>query len=302
MSAKGLSENSYVTKLIDIYYHKPAISKPSIIAQPKSKNFAIVGTAFDYLTRFLIESTNKDKTTTRNSWVLEAAPMNLLAEAKIRKEALIELDEYHTIIQDAKKVYSSCRKTGSIVEDDIVSILKLAPFEHYFRCMILGHDYRDINQNDIEDIRNLLDIFHNKLWVANHHVVINPCFGEGSLLVGGADIDMVIDDMLLDVKTTQKFFEAKHLRQMIIYYFLYRIGGIEGCEYYNDPEAIKKLGLYYSRYGELVQINIADIITEKSYKIFESLLKYYLDTSLEYFDEDDLYEDNALPLDDESEF
>jgi hypothetical protein len=77
-------------------------------------------------------------------------------------------------------------------------------------------------------------------------------------LVGGADADIIIDDMIIDIKTT------KHLRllpedyyQLIGYYVLSLLGKLNGGR---SRGKIKRLGIYFSRYGYLYTFNVKDII------------------------------------------
>ncbi len=65
-------------------------------------------------------------------------------------------------------------------------------------------------------------------------------------MVGGVDADIVIDGTLIDIKTTKNFeFNRDFFNQLIGYYVLSKIGGLEGLAD-ND---IKSLGIYYSRFA-----------------------------------------------------
>jgi hypothetical protein len=89
---------------------------------------------------------------------------------------------------------------------------------------------------------------------------------KASELVGGADIDLVIDDMMIDVKTTKNLeLRREHFNQLIGYYALYRIGGIGAMPRNHE---IKRVGIYFSRYGYLHLIKIQDVIDENSFPRF----------------------------------
>ncbi|NJL75286.1 MAG: hypothetical protein HC892_09910 [Saprospiraceae bacterium] len=47
--------------------------KGEIIAPPKTKNYGIIGTAFDYLLRFKLEKEFKEHTESRENWVADSA-------------------------------------------------------------------------------------------------------------------------------------------------------------------------------------------------------------------------------------
>jgi len=85
-------------------------------------------------------------------------------------------------------------------------------------------------------------------------------------MVGGADADLVIDEMLIDIKTTKIFqMKREYYDQLIGYYTLYRIDGIDGMP---GNYEIKKLGVYFSRYGYLHIYDIEDIIDENKFPEF----------------------------------
>jgi len=84
--------------------------------------------------------------------------------------------------------------------------------------------------------------------------------------LGGADADLVIDDKLIDIKTTKKLqMNRNYFNQLIGYYTLYRIGGIAGMPPQNE---IKKLVIYFSRYGYLHLYKVEDIINENRFTKF----------------------------------
>lgn len=95
----------------------------------------------------------------------------------------------------------------------------------------------------IEDLCTLSQLFYEK----GHHLlsrphVLNPTFA-GSHDVGGADADFIVDDCLIDIKTTkQKGIEADWLRQLAGYLLLD----------YDDRYHIQCVGLYMARQGELL--------------------------------------------------
>jgi hypothetical protein len=79
-------------------------------------------------------------------------------------------------------------------------------------------------------------------------LLLNPIFGDASRAVGGADADLIVGDMLVDIKTTKKgTIKREYLNQLLGYFMLARM------EKAIDPTvpAINRIGLYYSRYGHL---------------------------------------------------
>ena len=79
-------------------------------------------------------------------------------------------------------------------------------------------------------------------------IILNPNFGASSLLVGGADSDLISGNLLVDFKTTIKGeMGAGQLDQILGYLLLAR------KQIQSDPSfpPIERLGLYFSRHGYL---------------------------------------------------
>lgn len=70
-------------------------------------------------------------------------------------------------------------------------------------------------------------------------------------------MDVLLDGTLIDIKTT-KFLEFKkeYFHQLIGYYILFRIGGIDGIAEAN----VDNLAVYYSRHGILQKMPVKEVI------------------------------------------
>ena len=79
-------------------------------------------------------------------------------------------------------------------------------------------------------------------------LLLNPSFGEASLLVGGADADLISGDLLLELKATKADkMEAVSLDQLLGYFLLTRHRRRLAPTF---PE-IKRFGIYFCRHGHL---------------------------------------------------
>lgn len=122
------------------------------------------------------------------------------------------------------------------------------------------------DENDIEDLKALISLVDRKLFKAKSIIRLNPTFGKASQLVRGGDADLIIDDTLIDIKTT------KHMKvrrdtynQLVGYYTLATIGGIDGVR---KGHPIHKLAIYFSRFCEFVTFNVSDVIDPKKFPSF----------------------------------
>lgn len=273
---------------------KPKFSlNQEILAPPLTKNYSTVGTAFDYLLRFYLEYLNSGAIT--KAWIAYGSCFKLReildeleSNTKFKdmpksirysitiffkkigynslppRKNVIALfqDSYrkaNNIVLEAKENHVSFLKSGEINDPLIKSALLLAQLEPIYRAGLIDTNIGIIDNRDIEDLRNLLSLFAPKDFKAKEICLLNPSFNY-SVLVGGADADFVIDDMLIDIKTTKNLeLRRSDFNQLIGYYALYKIGGINGMPQNYD---IKHLGIYFSRYGYLYLIDIQRIIAE----------------------------------------
>ncbi len=290
-------------KFLEFFPKPNFMIKKEIKATLLALNAAEAGTAFDYLLRFYIEHLNSEKVIPRE-WVAETT-LKLLMKAE-KEERLIVLNgsleiaeeindvpvsfiyknrelkknlcqTANTIISEAKHNYNSYLTSGSIEQELITSTLKLAQLDEIFRSHFISKDLGIVNDNAVKDLSNLITIVDPNLFRAKKYCFLNPTFGEGSRLVGGADADLIIDDILIDIKTVKNLeMKRETFNQLIGYYTLYKIGGID-----HSPTQIEinRLGVYFSRFGYLLEYKIEDIIDGN---IFPDFKEWFVKRALKY--------------------
>src|SRR3989338_6727179 len=233
------------------------LEKP-MAAKPLTSNYMLIGTAFDYLLRFYLKKLNPNAIT--NTWVAELAVEQIYG--KTHKKAL-------AIVQKAKQLYNDYLRNGEITKDIMESALLLAQLDRACREGRLGANFGIINKQDVADLENLIKIVNPKDFIAHKTCLLNPTFGKASELVGGADADLLIDNTLIDIKTTKYLrFDRAMLNQLLGYYVLYTIGGIGSTDH-----KINRLGIYYSRRGELHALSVHDVIGENDIAAFIRLFE-----------------------------
>lgn len=227
--------------LIRDNFVKPKFNAGPLIAEPKTLNYGLAGTAFDYLLRFKIERENKCET---KPWIATALEHYSL-EAKI--------------ISEARSLLNLYLKTGKMTNALMESALKLATIDNVVRSGQGADQIGVVDPLNLVDLCNLYGLIDVGKFKSKHSCYLNPTFGIGSDLVNGADADLIIDDALIDIKTTIKSnFSRPYFEQLIGYYLLHIID----CEHRNVPVAIHKFGIYFSRQGCLFLMNVADLIDE----------------------------------------
>ena len=209
-------------------------------------NYSLIGTAFDYLLRFYLERINKNSKTSK--WVSYLS-LDLIEDGRLK-------DNISKLIKNAEKNYQKYLDDGMLNDELLKSCIHLAQIDIIFRAGIVDENIGLCDSSNIQDLRNLYALLKKDDFKADV-CILNPTFGEASLLVGGADADIIINNSIIDIKTTKKIELTKdYLNQIVGYYVLYRIGGI------NNEKNIKidNVGIYFSRYGFLYKMPIKEVL------------------------------------------
>ncbi|MGC2238439.1 MAG: hypothetical protein WA584_19955 [Pyrinomonadaceae bacterium] len=275
MSLTSFISQPSISKTFRDFVVKPEfVSNKPILATPLTNNYRIIGTAFDYLLRFYIEHNNPDVQS--KHWISENSVRILESKgsdlSKIAKERFDE----------AKSNYQLYIKNGVLTEDLIAGTIYLAYLDVVFRAgvnKLLLENLKEVDKKDVEDLKNLISIVPEKNFKSKKACYLNPTFGRASMLVGGADADLIIDERIIDIKTTKDFrLKSESLYQLLGYYILLSLGGVnkENVDYLNEVCQINSLGIYYSRHGFLYEISLTDLISEEN---LISLTKWFIESA-----------------------
>lgn len=286
-----------------------------LTAPAKTVNYGVVGTAFDYLFRFRMEWLSKEKAICREGWVADSAMRNIKAQlvekskkrkqvqfdekiskkergelalllraiekerAKRSKEFNKQLREFYEIsvnqYEEAKLNYKDYLTTGEMTDNLVKSSIVLAKLDLYARAGYLDKSIQSTEDADIEDLQKLVSIIPDEMFVPKKLCFLNPDFGEGSGLFGGADADLIVDDTLIDIKTTKHLvIDRIHLNQLLCYYVASLIGGINGVQH---QCTIKNIGIYFSRHGLLWTIPLWRFGNDFQFHKFKGWLIKHLD-------------------------
>jgi len=277
MSLTTFLNNKDVRARFSEEFPKPKFGlKKETLAPPATKHYSLIGTAFDYLMRFYIKNLNPKAIT--KEWIAELSLdwMSVMSFAPKKHSIPTDIDDTllekaNRMLSQAKTTYSDYIKSGEMNEELMKCTILLAQLDIYFRAGIIDEDFGIIDDGDVSDLRRLISIINPDSFKAKELCLLNPTFGEASELMQGADADLVIDSVLIDIKTTTRLeFKRDHFNELIGYYTLYKIGGI--------PDApvelkIEKLGIYYSRHGELYTFPVTDVISLSKFPSFVEWFK-----------------------------
>ncbi len=270
----------------------PSVKTPvDMQVEPKSANYGLIGTAFDYLLRFKIKQLNTSAST--KPWVAEVAlntipqdydetelkamsksrgiPIDILRDfedLKIKRQPDSLRTKVEKLITEANQIYNNYLESGIMNDDVIRSSVHLAQIDPIYRANYIDPNMGKVDNIVIQELKELIAIADDNLFIAKKHCFLNPTFGIASREVGGADADFIIDGCLVDIKTTKSSkFTRELLNQLVGYYLLNEIGGING----KRNVEINTMGIYFSRYGSLCKFPVNQLINEN----FSSLVKWF---------------------------
>lgn len=207
---------------------------PSLGTRP-----GLVGTAFDYLFRSLLVRLHLGQTlihTGSPCLALHTVPDFVGREAQL-----------NTLWAAHRTRVSFEHGHQHLTAEVAHACLVLASFDVTYRVsgyMLLAGE---VHQDDVQDLLNLAALVPLERFRASTRLVLNPTFGQ-SARVWGADADVLIDDILIDIKTSvQLKVRSEYLQQLSGYLALAQLGGIHGA----GDRPLQRLGIYFARYGVL---------------------------------------------------
>ncbi len=252
MSLTSLISNKDVKARFAQEFPMPKFNKEDkLLAPPLTNRYALIGTAFDYLMRFYLKRLNPIAIT--KQWVAEATPQLVRANTRILVDELL---------LEAHVTYDQYLKTGDMDDGVLRVCLLLGQLDPIFRAHYIDPNLGTVDSEDIKDLDNLIRIVNAADFQCKDICMLNPTFGMASRLVGGADMDLLLDDTLIDIKVT-KILDLKrdYFNQLIGYYVLSLLGGIDKAP---KKLNVENLGIYYARHALLYKIPIQEIIAERN--------------------------------------
>ena len=110
-----------------------------------------------------------------------------------------------------------------------------------------------MKRQNIEELGRITIATNLALFLGNN-VVLNPVFDvQGSRLAILADADVVLGDVLIELKTSSKISLKNNLRQLIGYWVLNKLR--------KASLEIKRLGVYYPRFNYMIDFSPSDLMT-----------------------------------------
>lgn len=252
-----------------------------MVAPPLCTSYSTVGTAVDYLLRGRVQYLNPARTNAPDPLVAQGGYALLRRFLKGVGKGRVTLGRTHNHIVPAKKVLESITaeyalslellqslpKHGRITDEVVAASLFLARLDPFFRAGVIDPGLLYPDEQACADVRQVMASAPDMHFTVMRHCYLNPVFGIGSQMLGGADADLILDDLLVDIKTTKDLcVRRRFLDQLLCYYTLHTIGGI------NDKprvRPIKRVGIYFSRHGYMWSVPLDELASRKALMDFK---------------------------------
>lgn len=238
-----------------------SIDKPSYYIEPLSKNYGKISSAYSYMLRFYLEHLNQNKTSS-HKWKAEKFALSLDSVDNLKMYSGKAL----RVIDEAKQNLMIFIKSGIVTDHLVHSALKLG---HLDMVMKNGLWPEFIGETpyaiEIKDLKQLIVATPEaSFFKARRECFLNPMVSKNS------DADYIIDDMLVDIRTTKDFsMKPSYFYDLMGYLALCTINGVNYGQANTD---IKKLGIYYPRQGHLEVINLNKLASSQ---VFEDFYEWF---------------------------
>ena len=222
-------------------------SKPALSQRQESVSAALVGTAVDYLSRFM-----------------EGAPIKTAFHISFL--GAFKVDESENALQLAEGV------TG-LDDASIVNACKLAGYDSAFRAGVMAfRPVEDIEADGptCENIRAMVNLamtfFREYGPVAHDGITFEGGYTD---LVSTGDGDFMTADTVWDFKVSVKPPTNKHTLQIVMYWLL----GLHSI-HAEDYKAVKRLGFFNPRLGMVYTIDVSDLDPSMLHEIEVEVIGY----------------------------
>ncbi|MBZ9714926.1 hypothetical protein [Deinococcus multiflagellatus] len=213
-----------------------------MLAPPQGANPGLVGMAFDYAFRFLLEGLHPGLVAVKGGLIARQAALDL------------EHDRTRAAVDEAAMTLQEVAYGLPFEARHAHAAVVLASYEVVVRTGLFTDLAGVVPREARQDVLALIRAVPRELFQAQTQLILNPRFPAASRF-GGADADVLLDDLLIEVKATRHLqLDGAYLQQLTGYLVLDRLGGTVG-----SALPIRRLGVYYARHGVLQILLVKDL-------------------------------------------
>lgn len=263
MSVKSFYEVKENRDGFDSFFDELPIDEfgPLRIPSTSPKSASLLGTAFDYGCRFQLMAMNTKFTTERSTWVAEGAARRA---KRLRADADTIASLEAAVVAGRAAQQRVLAADGEFDDEAVDAVFRLAQADVVCRISRVFGPTRSLTGAEASELRAAFQLVKKQdAFVAHERCLLNPVFGSGSALIGGADADVIVDNMLIDLKlSASSKLQLPWWREVITYLALDDLS--------ESPRRLTDVAIYLARCGSLA-ILAADKIRKPKKRYAEFL-------------------------------
>lgn len=235
-----------------------------VVVAPTGLQPQRMGTAFDYALRLAL-ATSQDLP-------FESVAARVYARHVRPGQPSEAAERVAVTYERARSALAGFDAPDHLTEDHARGFLWLATLDPIHRARHYGDLSRPIEEGMVAELVGLYNLVPWDELIGFRQTVLNPSFGDGSLRVGGADADLVVDDVVVELKSGKRTgVQAKDIRQLVCYALLAQRFGVNG-----DPAntAIDHIAVYHARTGVLTVFRLDACVAPSSHGPILDFLLY----------------------------
>ncbi len=248
----------------------------SILVEDADGPQGSAGASFDYLARFHIARVlrNSKIKVHQRQWISEFVQERLYPN---RIDSLIfdigDNRRWHSYLNEAHSEARAYIAGKESLEWLAVLVQYMANTDLLIRTMMGFNSNFDASGRVARELITMIDLFDPiQLFEPKTRFILNPSFGY-SEKVGGADADLIVDDRLIELKTTKRLSLTKAtLMQLAGYTVLHNLGGVE-TEKGICTKPLSKIGVYFARHNVLIEMPIRELFPSDGYEKFKAVFE-----------------------------
>lgn len=275
MSVTDLLKHGAVRDLLDpLLPSIPVKLDVPLKVPPGSKNYSLVGTAFDYALRFELQRRSPDITTRR--WLAESSLQLLDLRARALKARSGSADQIAHATGDFSKAQKIVERAKACIStyiqdpnpsaksrtDMVAHAIRLARLDVVYRAGLIDREFSVAHRDDVQNILQLLKIAPYKALGSDGALHLNPTFGRFSEMVGGADADVISGGVLIDFKAVLDASLRKSYRRQLLSYVILALAARSEDATFPKVESI---GVYFARHAHLWTMPVATFTKKSSF-------------------------------------
>jgi len=189
---------------------------------------------------------------TEERFEITIASKSIVSTFAVSPEMLFYLRRARAVTEAAREFLKGYCASKSPTERDRFDLaehaLRLAKLDLAVRATMVDPTFESTELEDAAELVALLTIVPFERLIDEQVMLLNPTFGDASRIVGGADADLIVGDMLVDFKTTKVAeTDPRHLDQLLGYFLL----ACRATQAGEKIPTIRTAALYFARHAHL---------------------------------------------------